>query len=55
MQSWSARLLPTTHAVSPMQGVWDGEGWIAHSGDVLALLAVFVVCTAISTRVFHWE
>ncbi len=50
-----ARLLPTTHAVSLMQGVWDGEGWLAHTGDVLALLAVFVVCTAISTRVFRWE
>ncbi len=50
-----ASVLPTTHAVALMQGVWDGSGWLAHLGDVGALLAIAVVGVAISTRVFRWE
>lgn len=47
--------LPTTHAVSLMQGIWDGSGWGAHWGNVVGLVVVFVVCTAVSTKVFRWE
>ncbi len=47
--------LPTTHAVSLMQGVWDGSGWGAHWGSVVALVLVFLVCTGVSTKVFRWE
>ena len=50
-----ANMLPTTHAVALMQGVWDGAGWGAHWGNVLGLVVVFVVCSAVSTRVFRWE
>jgi ABC-2 type transport system permease protein len=50
-----ARALPTTYAVSLLQGMWQGEGWAAHVGDVVALFVVFVVCTAISAKVFRWE
>jgi ABC-2 type transport system permease protein len=50
-----ARALPTTYAVSLLQGMWQGEGWAAHVGDVVALCLVFVVCTAISAKVFRWE
>ncbi len=47
--------LPTTHAVSLMQGVWDGSGWSAHWGNVGALILVFVLCSALTTKVFRWE
>ena len=50
-----AQGLPTTHAVSLMQGIWDGSGWIAHWGNVAALILAFGVCTALSTKVFRWE
>ncbi len=50
-----ASILPTTHAVSLLQGIWDGSGWGAHWGDVLALAAIFVVCCVAATRVFRWE
>ena len=50
-----AYLLPTTHAVALMQGVWDGAGWIAHGGDAAALIVSFAVCTALATKVFRWE
>ena len=50
-----AYALPTTHAVSLMQGIWDGSGWGAHWGNAAALILVFGVCTGLSTKVFRWE
>ncbi|MFN8582790.1 MAG: ABC transporter permease [Gemmatimonadaceae bacterium] len=52
---WVARCLPLTYAVSLLKGVWNGESWGAHVGDVVALLVVSALCTAISARVFRWE
>ncbi len=51
----AARVLPLTYAVSLLQGIWKGEPWAAHLGDVAALVAIFVICTALSARVFRWE
>jgi ABC-2 type transport system permease protein len=50
-----ARMLPLTYAVSLLQGIWKGEAWSAHMGDVGALAVVCVVCTALSAKVFRWE
>lgn len=50
-----AYLLPTTHAVSLMQGLWDGAGWAAQWRSIVALLLVFAACIALSTRWFRWE
>lgn len=50
-----ARALPLTYAVSLLRGVWHGEGWRAHAGDVVVLTLMLVVCTAISARLFRWE
>jgi ABC-2 type transport system permease protein len=50
-----AHLLPLTYAVSLLQGIWKGEAWSAHLGDVAALIAVFLICTALSSKVFRWE
>jgi len=50
-----ARVLPLTYAVSLLKGMWKGDAWSAHLGDVVALIAVFVVCTALSAKVFRWE
>ena len=50
-----ARVVPLTYAVSLLQGIWKGEAWSAHIGDVLALVAVFAICTALSAKVFRWE
>jgi ABC-2 type transport system permease protein len=50
-----ARVLPLTYTVSLLQGIWNGEAWWAHAGDVAALAVVFVVCTALSSKVFRWE
>jgi ABC-2 type transport system permease protein len=50
-----ARMLPLTYAVSLLQGIWLGDTWSAHVGDVGALAIVCVVGTALSARVFRWE
>jgi ABC-2 type transport system permease protein len=51
----AARLLPLTYAASLLKGIWRGDTWAAHSGDLLALLLVFVLCTAASAKVFRWQ
>jgi ABC-2 type transport system permease protein len=48
-------LLPTTHAVALLNGVWDGSGRGAHWVNVAALLVLFATYTALSTKVFRWE
>jgi ABC-2 type transport system permease protein len=50
-----AYLLPTTHAVALLEGVWNGSGWGAHWVSAAALLALFAGYTALSTKVFRWE
>jgi ABC-2 type transport system permease protein len=50
-----AYLLPTTHAVALLQGVWDGSGWAAHWINAAALLVLFLAYCALSTRVFRWD
>jgi ABC-2 type transport system permease protein len=46
---------PLTYAVSLLDGIWKGESWFAHRADVAALVLTFIVCTAISAKVFRWE
>ena len=46
---------PLTYAVSLLDGIWKGESWLDHGTDVAALALTFVVCTAISSKVFRWE
>jgi ABC-2 type transport system permease protein len=50
-----ARVLPLTYAVSLLEGIWKGDPWSAHMGDIAALVAVFAICTALSAKVFRWE
>src|SRR5688572_32173239 len=50
-----AYLLPLRPAVSLLRGIWVGEGWLAHSGDIAGLVLVFVISVALSSRIFKWE
>lgn len=49
------RVLPLTYAVSLLRGIWRGDAWLAHTGDLAGLALVVVVCTAVSAMVFRWE
>jgi ABC-2 type transport system permease protein len=50
-----ATFVPFTYAVSLLEGIWKGEPWAAHLGDLAALVAVFIACTALSAKLFRWE
>jgi ABC-2 type transport system permease protein len=50
-----ARALPLTYAVSLLRGIWHGDGWSNHASDVGMLIAIFIVCITVSTKVFRWE
>jgi ABC-2 type transport system permease protein len=49
------RHTPLAYAVSLLEGMWKGDPWSAHVGDVVGLGIVFAVCTALSAKVFRWE
>ena len=51
----AALIVPLTYAVSLLAGIWRGDPWSAHLGDVAALALVFLICTALSAKVFRWE
>jgi ABC-2 type transport system permease protein len=50
-----ARVIPLTYAVRLLQGIWMGDGWLAHLDDVAALTILFLLFTAISSKIFRWE
>jgi ABC-2 type transport system permease protein len=50
-----ARVLPLTAGASLLNGIWKGDSWLVHGGDVAVLAATFVLCTALSSKVFRWE
>jgi ABC-2 type transport system permease protein len=50
-----SRVVPLTYTVSLLEGIWKGDAWSAHAGDVAALAVVFVLCTSLSAKVFRWE
>jgi len=50
-----ARVLPLTYAVSLLRGIWNGDSWSGHAGDVVALAVMFFAFMAASARVFRWE
>ena len=52
---WISSVLPTTHAVALLQGVWAGTGWEAQWVNVATLLLLFVTYTSLSSKVFRWE
>jgi len=47
--------VPLRYAVSLLDGVWLGEPWLAHLGDVAGLTLTFLVVSALSARFFRWE
>jgi ABC-2 type transport system permease protein len=48
-------VVPLRYAVSLLDGVWLGEPWLAHLGDLAGLTLTFLVVSALSARFFRWE
>ena len=50
-----SRALPFTYAVSLLRGIWHGDAWGSHAGDMAVLAVVCAAMVAIASRVFRWE
>ena len=46
------RALPLTYAVSLLRGIWHGEGWSRHIGDVVVLAVMFLFSRPCRPRCF---
>lgn len=51
----TAHLLPFTHAVTLLEGIWTGGAWMDHMVSAGALLLNLVVCVVLSAKIFRWE
>jgi ABC-2 type transport system permease protein len=51
----AALVLPLTHVVTLLQGLWMGERWGVHLRETGVILAVMAAGIGISTKTFRWE
>lgn len=49
------QILPLTHVVSLMRGMWFGGAWGAHVKEVVILMALLVLGVVVSAKTFRWE
>lgn len=47
--------LPLTYAARLLRGLWFGESWGNHAGEVAVLAAILLICTILAARLFRWE
>jgi len=50
-----SHLLPMTHVVKLLQGLWFGETWGDHLIEVIVVAGMLIGGVIISTRTFRWE
>jgi ABC-2 type transport system permease protein len=50
-----SRILPMTHVVNLLQGLWVGEPWSRHVVEVAVLAGLLVVGAIVSAKTFRWE
>lgn len=50
-----AQVLPLTHVVNLLRGLWEGGAWSAHLKEVGFLAGLLVVCVIVSAKTFRWE
>ncbi len=50
-----ASVLPLTHVVRLLRGLWVGEPWSRHLPEVAILSAILIVGVTLSAWLFRWE
>ena len=50
-----AKVLPLTHVVTLLRGLWIGDSWGQHLTEVAVLSGILVVGVALSAWAFRWE
>ncbi|MGA2362118.1 MAG: ABC transporter permease [Candidatus Aminicenantales bacterium] len=54
MRSFS-KVLPMTHVVNLLQGLWIGNPWGKHITELVVLAGFLVVGVVVSAKAFRWE
>ncbi|MFQ5771050.1 MAG: ABC transporter permease, partial [bacterium] len=50
-----AQILPLTHVVNLLRGLWIGNGWIEHLKEVAVLSGMLIFGVILSAKTFRWE
>jgi len=50
-----SQVLPLTHVVTLLRGLWAGGAWGDYLKEVLVLVALIVVAVIVSAKTFRWE
>jgi len=50
-----AQILPLTHVVTLLRGLWVGEGWVEHFTEVVILATIMMAGVIVSAKTFRWE
>ncbi|GIV85134.1 MAG: transport permease protein [Candidatus Roseilinea sp.] len=50
-----AQVLPLSHVVTLLRGLWMGDPWGKHLGEVSILVALLMVGVLVSSKTFRWE
>ncbi|MGX6977794.1 ABC transporter permease [Vagococcus elongatus] len=50
-----SKFIPLTHAVNLLKKTWLGEGIAWGSSNVIVLIVILIICTAISAFYFKWD
>lgn len=50
-----ANVLPLTHAVNVLKGAWLNKPFSDYSTSFIVLVAIFIVCSVLSVKLFKWE
>lgn len=50
-----SQLLPLTHVVTLLRGLWIGEAWASHTKELIVLAVLFAVGVVVSAKTFRWE
>jgi len=50
-----AQVLPLTHVVTLLRGLWMGDPWSKHLGEVGILAILLIAGVLVSSKTFRWE
>lgn len=48
-------VLPLTHVVTLLRGLWIGSGWANHLTETVFLIVMLIVGLIVSAKTFRWE
>ncbi|MFQ5641994.1 MAG: ABC transporter permease [bacterium] len=50
-----AQILPLTHVVNLLRGLWIGDSLAAHFREIIILITILFLGVAVSIKTFRWE